>query len=422
MRPSRLSIFVLLPVVVVIERFTYYAMRNAIWSSALAQGLDSEEIRTLVGRLTLMLVFFPLLGGLLALAILPRWTLVIGACVTAAGYAILGALGEPSTSAFLVLAIGLGLLRPAAYAAAATTVRDPEESLRNALFLGLYCAVNVGSLLSGLVVELLQSGSEETRAGTLSLVSWIAAALLVLAVPLSAAIALAPRFDREPAVPAPRFTGRGEIGAVLVILVLASGWLAIDVAAPFQYRHLPYDLRVAYYLNPVLVIAVSVLGIIGFSAAVFARRRIPALYVIPAGALLVALSVLPLVPIGFGADGEAATALAVVSVALASLGEPLFFGLVLSRAAAIHPRTSALAVAIWLLGIGVVSQLWSKLDPLLERSSPMTALAVLLAAALGTVIGAIALVALQRFGARHLWPADAPAAEEDAAGVLPAPS
>ena len=208
MNLARWSAFLLLPVVLLLERFAYYGMRSVLYTDLMGAGaMDAAAMGTHVRYITWMIALSPPLGGLLAFVLLPRWTLVAGLAVTAAGYALVAMLGSASLAAFSVLAIGLGLVRPAIFATAALAVRDPDESARAALFVGMYLAVNAGSFAGSIVSGALPQTGE---VGPFVIITIAGAVFVALALLLAAGVALAPRYGDVADPPDPPLTGEAK--------------------------------------------------------------------------------------------------------------------------------------------------------------------------------------------------------------------
>lgn len=409
MNLGRWSALLLLPLVLLLERFSYYGMRSLLWESLGTSGeLDTVTIRSHVTFITWVVTVTPPLGGLVAIALKPRWTVVAGLAITIAGYALLAALGAQSVGAFSVVAVGTGLVRPAIFAAAALAVLDPEESARGAVFVALYAALNIGSLGGAALGGVLPSSGSVQPFEIFTIGS---AVLLMLALALAVGVAAAPRFGevREPADPP--FTGRGEIASVLVIALAIPAMAAMTLAEGLQYEPFfqsgNYSTWI-YYINPVAVLAIAVLLLGALGAAAYAGIRIPALYIAAGGMLVVALGCAPLVALA--SQNEIAQAGSYLSIVLLACGEALFYPLVMSRVAAgPHPRSATLMLSIWLVFSGVLSQLVSagsqKLTDMFGKGATG---GFLVAAAFLTLLAVPAAILVQKFGAPKLWPASQP--------------
>lgn len=415
MNLGRWTAFLLLPLLLLLERFAYYGMRASFFQELLASGeLEGEAARTHILRVTWLTMVTPLLGGLVAIALKPRWTLVAGAAITAVGYGVLVAAGAGSFAAFLPLAIGLGLFRPAVFATAAISARDPEESARGALFVTMYAATNLAGFAAPLIATSMPRDGEVRP---FAIFTMAGAALLALAMLLAAAVAFAPRLgdEREPADPP--FRGRAEIGAVVVMALLLPATLAMPLADGLQFEPFASSQWGSwlFYMNPVSVLAVAVLAAGGLAAAAYIGRRVPALYLAGAGMVLVTLGCLPLLALAGPTDAAKAGALA--SVVLVAFGEALVNPLALSRlAGGTHPRATTLAVALWLVmavGVSQILTLMSRTAPeqIGSDASNVFTGTLLAIAAVGTLFASVGVILLQRFGAAKLWTTPPPAAD-----------
>lgn len=420
---GRWTAFLLLPVLLLLERFAYYGMRATVFQELLASGeLDGEAARSHILRVTWLTMATPLLGGLLAIALEPRWTLLTGAAISAAGYAVLVAAGAGSFAAFIPLAIGLGLFRPAVFATAALAARDPEESARGALFVTMYAATNLAGFAAPLIATSMPRDGEVRP---FAIFTMAGAALLALAALLAAAVAFAPRlaYEREPSNPA--FTGRAEIGAVVVMALLLPATLAMPLADGFQFEPFASTQWAGwlFYMNPLSVLAVAVLAAGALAAAAYSGRRVPALYLVSGGMVLVTLGCLPLLALAGPTDAAMAGAFA--SVVLIAFGEALVNPLALSRlAGGTHPRAATLAVALWLVVAVGVSQILTVMsrtasEQIGSDASNVFTGTLLAIAAVGTLFAAVGVILLQRFGAAKLWASPPAAADDDAPTLAP---
>lgn len=418
MNLGRWTAFLLLPLLLLLERFAYYGMRSTLFRDMLASGdVGTEAARSHVLHVTWLMMATPLLGGLIAIALKPRWTLVAGAAIATIGYGVLAAAGASSFVAFIPLAIGLGLFRPAVFAAAAVSARDPGESARGALFVAMYAATNVAGFAAPLISDSMPHGGEIRPFEILTMAG---VALLALATLLAAAVALAPRFDEEREPPDAPFTGRAEIGAVIVIALLLPATLAMPLADELQY--VPFSgsqwAQWIYYLNPIAVLSIAVIAGGALAAAAYVGKRIPALYLVAAGMVVIALGCAPLIALAGSAD--AAKAGAVASVVFIAFGEALVNPLALSRiAGGTHPRVTTLAVAVWLMIAVGIGQLLSLMTRLADSDTTVLTGTLLASTAFATLLAAVGVILLQRFGGAKLWATPAVPPDEDAPTLAP---
>ena len=440
MRWHRLSAFVLIPIIVLLERFAYYAMRSVMYGELTASGRWSGmEVSDRIRWLTWLAFATPLFGGLLAIALKPRWTAAIGAFIAAAGYAVLAiAPLDAFVPGFIVLAFGLGLLRPALYAAAGSALRDPDESSRAALFVGIYGAVNLGALLAAPAAALtsnprrLYDATEILyTAPHLATLAGVGAVLLGVCAVLTVVLALAPRLLGDGGPVDPPFGFKGEVAAFFTCLLLVPGYLLLDASANLQYPHLPPDQQPwVFQTNPVVVMGTAVLACLAFAGLAFANKRLPSLYFAAAGLFILVLSAVPLFgvtqpaaggwtlypPLSVPSEDAASRSLLLVliSFAIGAFGETLLFGLAWSRiTASPHPRAATLLTGITMALAGGFGSLLNAIQPTLVRSfGESFALAILLVTMLMAALAAALMVVLQYFGSRRLWN-ERPAAEAE---------
>lgn len=364
MSTRSLLLFCALPLFVLLERASHYTARSnlAIYLASPPPeglGLPTTSISAYFATLSAFSIASPIVGGLLAIGIGPAATLIFGAFIAAAGYAVLGTGdAESLTLALALIAAGTGMCRPSGLAVAAAELRGRSENIQRALFFLIYVGVGVGALLGPLGAGLV--GAVAGR----RVLFGMAAGIALLAAFLGAGLFVTLRYTNKnidasppPAAPAPS-GGAVAAGVILLWIALAPSLIMQSAEATAQFTLFggPSSITntVLQIINPVVGIAVSLAG--GVILLVLSGReeqRIPVLAVIGAGLIAWALAsgALAAAPRG----GDFLPVLVVVS-AISAAGEAVVQPLALWRAAASSsPRFSALVVAGWLAGWGALS-------------------------------------------------------------------
>ena len=396
----RLLTFIALPLLIGFERLAYYATRTVLATYMVTDlGIESRTATADYAQFTTLMMLTPILGGLLAIGIGPRLTLLAGALCSAFAYVMIPLVPAAAVLIPLVLlAIGQGLVRPSVFAIAGSELGGRHEPWRNALFALLYLAVNVGATLAP-----VSAGFTATTVG-FAPVFYLSGGLMLLVAALAAGVAAVQRFGPPPDE-APRWRSV-EIG-ILVLLIIASPYLSgLDAVSDAHFDALRGDAGANSTstflagLNPLIVSGATFILAILFGVLALTRVRVPTLPLIGAGMILFALGVAPLLfRIGAGAWGAV-----VASITVTALGEALVGPLLLSRASAdTNPRFATLVLALWI----VVSSALSRLPALLSPRSSSMAYSQLIQCLLGCMIGGLVLIALRIPIARHLFPEEA---------------
>jgi len=161
---ARIAAFVGIPLLWLVERASYYAMRGVVRlylsdAPGVGLGLPRAEAASVYGTWTLSMAGFVLLGGLVAFAMGPRIPLVAGFGLSAAGVALLGNGGAGALwPALLLVAAGQGLLRPSSYAVLAQEIGRGFDNLRVAACFALYVAIDIGAFVGGMTTGLRSTG------------------------------------------------------------------------------------------------------------------------------------------------------------------------------------------------------------------------------------------------------------------------
>lgn len=398
MNLRRLLTFLALPLVLGLDRLAYYGARSVLLvymtrpAAEGGLGLPSPAATRDYAVLTMLVLLTPLLGGLLAIGIGPRLTLVIGAVLSALGYVLIGvAPAQSITVPFVILAVGQGLVRPSLFAIVGGELGRRHESWRNALCAVLYVAINLGAALAPIASTLM------SRSG-FTPVFFTSAGLMVLAVVVSVGLAVVQRFGPPPDEPPP---WRGAEIGIMFILFLAMPYLSgLGVVSTAQYNVLDRSaggaLDVALMtLNPTIVTLASLVFALVLVVFALSKVRAPTLLMLGAGHIVFAIGVAPLLVAG---DTRIAV---VASIAVTALGEALVGPLLISRASAdTNPRFAALVVAGWL----VFSGLFTRAPDLLSERNSVFVVVFLSVTLLGCLVIGALLVALHKRIERQIFP------------------
>jgi dipeptide/tripeptide permease len=397
MNDRRLLTFIALPLLIGLDRLAYYSARAvlAVYMST-GLGIESSAAMAEYRQITALMVLTPIIGGLLAVGVGPRITLMAGALFAAIGYVTIPLVPAAALLIPLVtLAIGQGLIRPSVFAIVGSELGGRHEPWRNALCALLYLAVNVGSALAPLI-----GSSFAAKAGFAS-VFYLSGGLTVLVAVLAAGIAAVQRFgpppDEEP-------RDRGVELGVLVLLVLSASYLSgLGTVSDVQFGALERAAAASsnpsfmYTLNPIIVSGATLVLAVVLVVLAVTKIWVPTLPIIGAGMIVFAIGVVPLLFSGADAPGGV-----VASIALTALGESLVGPLLLSRVSAdTQPRFATLVVALWMVASGALGWLPSFLS---MRTGP--AVYLMIQCLLGCTLGGVALIALHRAIARHLFPGE----------------
>lgn len=367
-----------------LERFAYYGMRSILLRHLLeTQHVDRTQALLTYRIFSWAMMLTPVLGGLVCVALPPRFGVLLGALGATLAYALL-AIAPPAfvIGALGVLAIALGLFRPAVIVAAGETF-GLDATRRTTTFALLYASINAGALVAPFA-----AGAARTALGGAAAFGGSAAVMVVVAV-LAAAAAAIPTLlpvDDEPAArpDADRFAMPALLASLGLLFAALPTHAVSTLAGNWQYSSDDFT-RSLSWTNPLVVIGVCALLAAGVMAAGFARIRIFIAIPIALGLLLTALSAAPAILL------PPSTVPAVVSAIAGGVGEALIAVFLLSRlSAGVHPRAQTFVVAVYLIGTSGIA---AGADAIPSGVASTVSLAVLSAIC---VVVAIAVGALYR--------------------------
>ncbi len=331
----------------------YYAGRSQLYTIAMQErGMGYGEISTLYTAQASASILGIFLSIPLAALLGPGAAMAAGLLTYAFGAAVLVGGGASLPLAMGVCGFGLGLYRPALWAALCRPFGQGWESGRVAAALALYAGVNLVAMpapaLGQLLAELLGSTSAMMTSGALS-----AAMALVALGPTAFHFASG----------APEAEGDDARGLSLPVLAVAGGTalvaglgivgnsIATDLQLQALYSSGRSDLDWLNFANPVVVLLACAAGVIVLGAAQFTSLRVPSLALVGAGLVLSALA---LFPSGVVVEGGLAAALGVTVVG--ALGEAFIFAPAFARACGeVHWRASIVPAAALALASTVPS-------------------------------------------------------------------
>jgi len=363
----RIASFLLLPPVVLFEGMAWYGAMAVLMIHLTGDpfdgglGMDHARAGTLYGMLRLLWIGGALLAGLIAIALGSHFALVLGLVTAVAGIAALGIADDTTVIVAMILAgLGVGMYRPSLQAAAAVSFRHPAEHLRNALFVLLWAAMNLGALLGPLA-----SGAIRTNFTSRHVFHACGATMLLSALfagGLAAAMLAFRRSPGAPPSPSQRFHLPVLLLAVGILLLVAIPWTGYGSLISMQIisvaDHLPMaDMDLLFNINPVVVLLTSMLLLPVLLILHFTRVQVPTLMIVGAGLLLIGIGAVPLLL----APMFGGVSLLVVSIVVMAVGETLTGPLLLSRLAGDqHWRLVTLVMGVWISatsGLGALMNL-----------------------------------------------------------------
>lgn len=404
MRVRQLLALLSVPMVLFLERLTYYGCRSVLLlfltqpETSGGLGMSTSAASGLYASFTLALALVPVLGGVVGFTLGPRAALPVGLALDALGFGLL-AVAKPGPDLMLalgVLVLGQALFRPNLFAVLGQELPDPDGNLRGAGMMLSYGAINLGALVASMVFGALARG--RGFGITFATITLVAGFTLLLVGGLSV-----PGIRRPPAPATSAPMGVPGILAVTALLTLPYLTVMLGTEALYNVQTLATGPHVEYAV--VLFNAWTVILAAGLLFGVLvvlhiAKRPLPALWLLGGGAVLAALSVSPLVLGGTG-PGEPSLVAAVI---VGGLAELLVTAATLSRASAgPSSRVVALLLGVLLSWMGVLNQ---GVDALSKSGSATLFLAPL---ALGSlVVGGALLFSGRRLEQRLFAPASAP--------------
>jgi len=404
MRARQLLALLSVPVVLFLERLTYYGCRALLVvfmtqpEAAGGLGMERSAAMELYGLFTVAILMGPALGGVAGLVLGPRLTLPVGTAIQVLGFGLLAAAGTvPGLHLALgTLAVGQALFRPNLYAVLGQELPDPDGNLRSGGMILAYGAINLGALLASMSVGMLEG--EAGFGVTFVALTLVAAFTLLLVGGLS--------FfgSRAPPAPAP-YSSTWVPGVLVVAALFTLPYLTLTLGGEVlhfaQVRTSGVDPALALLsINPwtVMVSAGLLFGLLLVLHTT--RRPFSAMWLLGGGAVFAALAAVPLL-LGGGGPSEPAVIVALVCGALA---EVLVIPAALSRASTgPSPRVAALLLGVFFSWMGMLNHVVNIL------SNSAAAPYVLALLAFGSLVVAGGLLFLgRRLEQRLFAPAAAP--------------
>lgn len=388
------------------ERCSYYGMR-AILPLYLTAALHFPDAKAgpIFYWFKMACYFLPLVGGFLADRFFGKYWTIVGFSVPyVLGHFILG-IGTPTTLfiALALLAGGSGVIKPNISTLMGQTYdqkRPGQEQLRSAAFLWFYFSINIGSLLSTIVVPMIRNAHGYATA--FQFPAWVMLAALIVFAAGKPFYASEPdvRHEPTPQERAERWQTLGRLFGVFGLFVFFfigyehadSIWVFftrdfVDLTVPGLSKPIAPDQL--QFINPlIVVICVPLFGWL-FRKLDPQAQRITAARKIFVGFLLAAAApaLLALAAL-LARDGQRVSLAWVIGAyVLLTLGEVLLYGTGLELAYAAAPRTmKSFVTACFLLTstLGNFVNVW--LSPLYGHRLPpaqffaLTALITLAAA------------------------------------------
>jgi hypothetical protein len=325
-----LATFLLLPLFVFLERGAWYGSRAILVLFRTASpdegglGMDFTEVASSEATLRLLVPVLVVLAGALGGAIGPQSLLVLGALLAVPGMALLG-VPSPTVAALagLLMLLGHSLTLPGVTASAAAALRGRAEHLRTAIMALVYAGLNLGAVIGSYTTAEIQSAAGFQPAFL------VCAAALLLALLCAAVLGGATLWTRAEvaAKPEPRpptlgpLLGAGALGAMVILPWLCSLQVyELAMQVPEQYP-LPGFLEAIWYqVNPAVCTITGLLIALAAGGMHLAKLRLPALFPIAGGMVLLALGLalmlFPVAPGGvwFALAGQVLTALGEATV------------------------------------------------------------------------------------------------------------
>ena len=255
-RPNLLTLAMLV-LAIGFERFAYYGARSiVILQLVVHEQMDAASASRFYSHITTFSLFTPLLGGLLALGVGPRFTALTGASIAFVGYGLL-AVGAPPTLCMVVIALGAGVFRPCPWAIAAEEVAQeaspagqgpaPMSARRfaamSAVACVLYGTVNIGAALSFVMGWLRSRNGATTAFG-------FTAFLMLGCVGVTSVVVFLGRSDKAKTASAPVDPYRA-IGAAALRAPRPAAGLAFAGLALLLVIELPYSVASSLSFYPV---------------------------------------------------------------------------------------------------------------------------------------------------------------------------
>ncbi|PAA76749.1 hypothetical protein BOX15_Mlig010206g1 [Macrostomum lignano] len=147
------------------ERFNYFGVRTILTLYLLKFiGLSSDHSTAIFHLFVVVCYFSPIIGGIVADSLLGRfWTIVILSIVYCIGGVVLAATAVPHLGlagaliGLLLIGLGTGGIKPNVAAFGADQIPEGKAWMREAFFSTFYFAINLGSLLSTILIPVVRS-------------------------------------------------------------------------------------------------------------------------------------------------------------------------------------------------------------------------------------------------------------------------
>lgn len=390
-------LLLLLPGAILFERLAYYAMRTVLVLRLMRYlGQSAHGVGQILSAMGVASVFTLLIGGALCIVLRPGIVLVLGSIIGVVGYSLLSV----SSSAALVwvgvlmLSLGEGLLKPAAFAMVAIELAYPREHLRSALFVLLYGATNLGAVAGSLGSDAISAHAGESAS------FGFATGLAVVGVVLAAGATVAdflmkPGEAAEPGPAARRVVAGGAILLACAVPYYATMALWDDYRLQIM-RSTRGAASAVHALSPVMAIAATGVLFVALLVLHFTRVKVSAVSGIGIGLAIYAAGATPLLLESMFPGGAL---LAAGGSVVMALGEVVVGPLLLSRVIGdIPPRFAGLVAGTLLAvtyGVPSLSDGVSSAWPV--ATGALFALAVLVCLLLGVTLLVLASAMRRRF-------------------------
>lgn len=352
MRATRWTGYLLLPIAFLLERSAWFAVRSILWEHIAGPGAEFADRASAVVRTTSWLVVLsPIAGAAVGYALGARRTLLIGMLSLCAGYLLLveGSLAWPAA---VIVALGLGLVRPAFLAVAGLVSPDPAETPRTTFFLFLYVMTTLAALL----------GPSFAGAFPAQDLFWVIVGAVALTVIATVAISIHAGVAsiQRAQLPQPPRRAHPFAGAAVLLAMLFLAITVLRLGTALQAQSSVAS-QVQPYVHPVTVIVVIfLLGLVWIGISI-GNTRIRASSPATVGLIVLAFAPvligLSLADPGWRYRDVLQLVFLVGGVALAA-GEALVMPFLLSRiSAGAPPKWSVAVAAAWLLATSLTSGL-----------------------------------------------------------------
>lgn len=382
------------PLLILLERFAYYATRSVLTQWFLfGVGLSDLEMVDVYGWLMFGFGTSPILGALVVVALGPYWAGLLGGLTCALGVGLLiGIEGPGWLVGMSLLVAGQGLIRPALWTLLAVQLTGHRELGRVALFAAAYFAVNVGAAAGG------YSGFLSDQYGFFPFFAGSAAVFTFTALVLPALWLLGrnqewPTPSLEQSLPV---TGR----AVGVLVLTVPFWTLVTLGSSASVQVLMNQATVVgsstfYTANLVGLTAMALLLVPLMTGAQLADLRFPSLVLAGVGLMAAGLGSVGVLPSLSGVLGM--SGLVVTTLALAAsegVALPVAMASILGDT---HWRVVPLLVGLWSAASWLTSWIGQWLETAVGQEVALGASAVAVSAC-GVGLVAIGVLTRQLIG------------------------